>query len=172
MEVPILLVGVLVDGAQSRKSVSRADASTIAQDIKALRYIEVTSQEDVEEVLQEIASVILRERLYKAPPKIIELIEKAPKDKKVVELSLRKKQLVCLPNEFFRCSQVLQRLRLDNNGFKYFPEEVLCCPNLSELSLNGNLIEELPSSIVRSTSIVRLEIESNRLETVPFGAVG
>lgn len=143
--------------------------------MNALQYIEVSSTGDAKNLLKELARVIVRSRSYPGQQKVLESISKLQSEKRGLgtgcELSLKKKQIVCLPNEFFSCVHILQRLKLDGNLIKYFPHEVLSCSQLRELYLNGNQIEEIPRSIRKLSVLKCFEIESNKLEDLPCHAV-
>lgn len=143
--------------------------------MNALQYIPVSSSTDAKNLLKELARVIIRSRSYKPSLKIHEAIIKLQNEKRGLgtgsELSLKKKQIYCLPNEFFLCVHIIQRLKLDGNNIKYFPQEVLCCTHLRELTLNANQIEEIPRSIRKLNILSRFEIESNKLENLPLHAV-
>ena len=169
----MLLVGIISEDKKTKYS-KKELIMEIAEEMKILRYIEVTTKEQANEVFQEVARIIVREqtvienaaRQMDALTKITRTIEK-----KNPELNIRKKNLTILPNSFLSCTTFLQRIRLDNNAFKYFPIEVIGCNSLRELSLNANQIEEIPTQISKLVNLHRFEIENNALDDLPFRSV-
>eukprot|EP00012_Vannella_robusta_P011328 CAMPEP_0206202734 /NCGR_PEP_ID=MMETSP0166-20121206/12366_1 /ASSEMBLY_ACC=CAM_ASM_000260 /TAXON_ID=95228 /ORGANISM="Vannella robusta, Strain DIVA3 518/3/11/1/6" /LENGTH=980 /DNA_ID=CAMNT_0053621749 /DNA_START=454 /DNA_END=3392 /DNA_ORIENTATION=- len=173
-QTPILLVGIISDTLIGKnKYVLKESVLEAAELMKAIRYIEVTTAADAKEVFLEASRVLVRTQLHETNVgRLLELNGKIQKaNDKRPEVMLRKKMISVLPNSIFQVTSFLQRLRLDNNLFAYFPNEILHCPQLRELSLNSNQIEEVPSSISKLTLLSRFEIENNMLENLPIRAL-
>jgi len=149
------------------KFVPKDLAVGFAEEVKALRYFEITTKDDAKEVFNEVARVVARDRWFEIT-KMPEALVKLQKEKKSTALDVRKKQLKCLPNLFLLHSHNLQKLRLDGNQIKFFPMEVFACTQLRELTLNNNAIEVLPPTISKLNLLTRLEIENNQLATLPI----
>lgn len=188
VDIPIILVGLFKTAPNlGTREVSRFTAMEVCEQMKAIRYIEVTSKADAHEVFMECARTVMRDNRVDLAPRYVDVITKVgsfwdftifqtltaeqimrAEEKQQQELGLRKRQLPLLPNSILRTRSFLQKLRLDNNNFQFFPEELLEFTHLMELALPYNQIKEIPAAISKMKSLQRLDLEGNQIEALPL----
>ena len=167
-QTPLLLVGVDVENKNTFEVIPSDMIKESVDGLGAIRYFQVTNNEESKEVFVETAKILLRS--FAVDSKVESAVHKNT-EKRAPELILKNSSISILPNCFYQISSHLFRLCLSGNLFKDFPTEVLSCKLLQDLDLSFNQIPVLPNDISNMKSLIRFDMDNNLLEFLPIYSV-